>query len=270
MPKARQTCTECSMRRQKCDRQIPCGRCVRRGDGDKCTLIWPGNYDPKKHRIYPRPDTSPVAEEATLEHADSNLSEYDFKTTELLREPHLKYNGTTFEWDGSGFGGTGAAQMSFLQLLMPNRKQVFDMVEYHIQSILWYHGSFHGPTFRRELNEIYSSPSGFQVRTCDLRWLALLYAIMANSLTCASPQTAQSWDFSSDERPKADITMVQSISDLPQFVKLYAASSYLFSPNHYYLNDVCAYSRILGGTICASRRCLEDCSKSGIATIEHR
>ena len=201
MPKARQTCTECSMRRQKCDRQTPCSRCVRRGDGDKCTLVWPGNYDPKKHRIYPRPDTSPI-EESTLEHADSNLSEYDFKTTDLLREPHLKYNGANFEWDGSGFGGTGAAQMSFLQLLMPNRKQVFDMVEYHIDSILWYHGSFHGPTFRRELNEIYQSPSGFQVRSCDLRWLALLYAVMANSLTNANHHTAQSWDFSSDERPK--------------------------------------------------------------------
>ncbi|KAK5953601.1 hypothetical protein OHC33_005545 [Knufia fluminis] len=56
MPKERQTCTECSMRRQKCDRNLPCSRCTKRGEPEKCTREWPKNgYDPKKHRIYPRP-----------------------------------------------------------------------------------------------------------------------------------------------------------------------------------------------------------------------
>lgn len=57
MPKERQTCTECSMRRQKCDRNLPCSRCIKRGEPEKCTREWPeGGYDPKKHRTYPRPE----------------------------------------------------------------------------------------------------------------------------------------------------------------------------------------------------------------------
>ena len=57
MPKERQTCTECSMRRQKCDRNLPCSRCIKRGEPDRCTREWPKEgYDPRKHRVYPRPD----------------------------------------------------------------------------------------------------------------------------------------------------------------------------------------------------------------------
>lgn len=252
------------MRRQKCDRQIPCGRCLKRGEGDKCTREWPGQYDPKIHRIYPRSDpaaprdTSPPALEvggpelkppnagdrleldaehrpspslngrlsqqrpssrnADVENAatvlgllswgGSKLADFDVKVPDLLKEPHQsgKYDGNAIDWElENAFGGTGAAQMSFLQLLMPSRKQVFDMVEYHERSILWYHGCYHGPTFQRELLDVYQSPSGFQVRSCDLRWLALLFAIMAGTMTCASRQIAESWGFQRDERAKLTI-----------------------------------------------------------------
>ena len=219
MPKARQTCTECSMRRQKCDRQSPCSRCVKRGEGDKCTRTWPGQYDPKVHRIYPRTDTksatdgdkpaTEVENAATvleyLSWGRTKLSDFDVKVPDLLREPHQsgKYNGAAVDWElENGFGGTGAAQMSFLQLLMPSRKQVYDMVDYHENSILWYHGAYHGPTFRKELGEVYQSPSGFQVRSCDLRWLALLFATMTASMTCASRPITESWGFLNNERAK--------------------------------------------------------------------
>ncbi|KIX09685.1 uncharacterized protein Z518_00766 [Rhinocladiella mackenziei CBS 650.93] len=270
MPKERKTCTECSMRRQKCDRNVPCGRCVKRGDAAKCTREWPeGGYDPKIHRIYPRtsirtdtsppaPDTSPAnpaessvhparrtpasATSATSPQAQSSihpgnpgtgpdnapvsdvdnaatvlefltwgrskLSDYDLKALELLKEPHNagvsavpKDNGP--DWDVSnGFGGTGAAQVSFLQLLLPGRRQVFQLVEYHISSILWYHGCFHGPTFYEELKEVYKGPSGLQVRDMDLRWTALLFSVMAASMTCANEQLALSWGFKKNERAK--------------------------------------------------------------------
>ncbi|KAF7560187.1 hypothetical protein G7046_g3981 [Stylonectria norvegica] len=50
----RSTCTECSQRRQRCDRGVPCGRCVKRGVPDKCQLNWQGGrYDPGLHRTYP-------------------------------------------------------------------------------------------------------------------------------------------------------------------------------------------------------------------------
>ncbi|KAJ9617126.1 hypothetical protein H2200_000847 [Cladophialophora chaetospira] len=275
MPKERQTCTECSMRRQKCDRNLPCGRCVKRGDADKCTREWPeGGYDPKKHRIYPRTsgagETSPISTEpsprATYTNSLDNtvhpalrtpksatsgpspealapsnpivfnpqvptsgpesgvdntasvlefltwgrnkLSDYDLKALELLKEPHQAGNSalpkdTGPDWDiSNGFGGTGAAQVSFLQLLLPGRKQVFQLVEYHVSTVLWYHGCFHGPTFYDELKEVYKGPSGMQVRNMDLRWTGLLFSVLAGSMTCASEQLALSWGFKKNERAK--------------------------------------------------------------------
>ena len=45
------------MRRQKCDRNLPCSRCIKRGEADRCTREWPeGGYDPRVHRTYPRHD----------------------------------------------------------------------------------------------------------------------------------------------------------------------------------------------------------------------
>ncbi|KAK5218796.1 hypothetical protein LTR72_008736 [Exophiala xenobiotica] len=276
MPKERQTCTECSMRRQKCDRNSPCGRCVKRGDAHKCTREWPdGGYDPKVHRIYPRtstgqaessPDTTDNTTPATttqnvpettvhpsmrnpasvnsssspdirrppnpsnlgppptnapisdpdnaatvlefLTWGRSKLSDYDLKALELLKEPHNSGpaalpKDTGPDWDVSnGLGGTGAAQVSFLQLLLPSRRQVFQLVEYHINSILWYHACFHAPTFYNELNEVYQGPSGLQVRNMDLRWTAMLFSVMAASMTCASDQLASSWGFKKSERAK--------------------------------------------------------------------
>lgn len=279
MPKERQTCTECSMRRQKCDRNVPCGRCVKRGDAAKCTREWPqGGYDPKVHRIYPRtsvksnsspsattgspsaggaqsvpesagtpsikrrpsatsrptpqaqlpptystqstpaPATAlPTATAAEIDSGPpvleflswgrSKLSDYDLKALELLKEPHnagpAVSTDTGPDWDVSNcLGGTGAAQVSFLQLLLPSRTQVFQLVEYHINSILWYHGCFHGPTFYEELRAVYKNPNGLQVRATDLRWTALLFSVMAASMTCASERLALSWGFKKSERAK--------------------------------------------------------------------
>lgn len=64
MPKQRQTCTRCSQRRQKCDRnktgKAPCTRCVQNNEGHLCSTVWAGGYDPSVHRKYPR-KSSPTA-----------------------------------------------------------------------------------------------------------------------------------------------------------------------------------------------------------------
>jgi hypothetical protein len=243
---------------------------VKRGDAELCSREWPGEYDPKKHRIYPRPEgatsspttsshqenqfvdrqayPSPILPKAIpsvqpgqaayapveyrapsfgnphgtaprapddIENAASvleflawgrsKLSDYDVKALDLLKEPHnsTRDNGGTPEWELShGFGGTGAAQMSFLQLLLPSRKQIFQLVDYHSRSILWYHSSYHGPAFKRELHEVHQAAGGLQIRDMDLRWAALLFAIMAGSMTCASEQMTASWGFHKAERAK--------------------------------------------------------------------
>ena len=67
MPKARTTCTRCSMRRQKCDKKQPCSRCVQANEAANCSRNWDGGYDPSIHRAYPKnplPDGSVAASQS--------------------------------------------------------------------------------------------------------------------------------------------------------------------------------------------------------------
>ena len=163
----------------------------------------------------PRPSAGPVSDventSSVLEFLTwgrNKLSDYDMKALELLKEPHQSGNvglpkDTGPDWDiSNGLGGTGAAQVSFLQLLLPSRKQVFQLAEYHMSSVLWYHACFHGPTFYEELKEVYKAPSGMQVRNMDLRWTGLLFSVLAGSMTCASEQLSLTWGFKRTERAK--------------------------------------------------------------------
>ena len=82
-----------------------------------------------------------------------------------------------------------------LQTLIPTSLQMSRLVEYHEQCLLWYHGCVHGPTFRTELNTALQGSDGLQLKRLDLRWSALLFSIMAASLTCTSDSVAHSWGF---------------------------------------------------------------------------
>ena len=250
------------MRRQKCDRQIPCSRCIKRGEADKCTREWPdGGYDPRIHRIYPSRDgktsneaggISPTSASngttaspfhltqhtpqsfssdrslrnstprrqsdgivsdrghskgskeavSTLEFVSwgkSKLSDYDLKPIEIANDPVKDVPDLELS---NGFGATSAAQASLLQLLLPSTRQVFQLVEYHIDSVLWYHCCFHGPTFYKELQAAAQRPGGLQIRELDYRWAALLFSIMAGSLVTAPVPTTLAWGFQREERAK--------------------------------------------------------------------
>ena len=126
------------------------------------------------------------------------------KARDLLKEPHnAGIKDSAPDWDYSnGFGGTGDAQVSHLQLLLPSQRQITQLVEYHLDCILWYHSCFHGPTFWQELLDVSKGPSGLQIRNMDLRWAALLFSVMAGSMTCASEQLTSSWGFQKADRVK--------------------------------------------------------------------
>jgi len=42
------------MKRQKCDRQTPCSRCIQNKEPHLCTTEWTNGYNPAVHRKYPR------------------------------------------------------------------------------------------------------------------------------------------------------------------------------------------------------------------------
>ncbi|KEF58178.1 uncharacterized protein A1O9_06104 [Exophiala aquamarina CBS 119918] len=257
-PRPRETCTACSLRRQKCDRQLPCGRCIKRGERNRCTRQWPGDkYDPSVHRVSPRSQPNKKRKNSPHAHHVSPSFVTDATNSGLLEEkdvasaerepeangpeigltgyewanedPRLQYSFRPFErkalrrplaaqtrqhatspsqWVstiGVGFGSAADAQETFLQMLLPSVDSIWKLVDYHELYLLWYHGCYHGPTLRWELYSVLSSQeqvSSLMIRGLDLQWLALLFAVITGSLTCATSRQLEQLGFSKSEAVK--------------------------------------------------------------------
>ncbi|CAI6340530.1 unnamed protein product [Periconia digitata] len=93
------------------------------------------------------------------------------------------------------------SSLPVLQLLIPSFTQVKQLVDYHCESLLWYHGSFFAPTFRAQLHLFWTRHNG-QITSpgINLQWVALLFSVMAGSLTCAPPAQAQAWGYHDTEQ----------------------------------------------------------------------
>ncbi|KIW54568.1 hypothetical protein PV05_06920 [Exophiala xenobiotica] len=229
------------MRRQKCDRQAPCGRCVKRGIPEKCTRNWPTKYDPSVHRVYKRTRSTASRVSESDPASDNNaqqaleqtarpallggLSDCLPREARWANEPRLQYAFKPFfppqlrkptsnaqkvssSWlasTGIGFNSTADAQTAFLQMLVPSVDHIWDLVNYHELSLLWYHGCYFGPLFRWELQSVLADQDQSEIlaiTNLDLQWLALLFSIMAGSLTCAPERRQIQWGFHKAEASK--------------------------------------------------------------------
>ncbi|KAF2867897.1 hypothetical protein BDV95DRAFT_501500 [Massariosphaeria phaeospora] len=262
MPKARSTCTRCSMRRQKCDRKSPCSRCVLNKEGHLCSTQWPHTgYNASLHRKYPR-KTSPTSSQrsdniqGTPNTDDSNsqqpwpvtpisLQESSFSTERRWNAtpPSTKRDFVTFGRPdfsnitiGSllddrdtcatnkdlmdqtlnqvvckNFGENGAytgfstaaraVEVYHIQSLMPPRHQVFQMVDYHGNHMLyWAGGIYHGPSFRTSVTQAYGESDDLELRHLDWRWTALLFSVLSASIIGCPEATSTMWGFSTSEK----------------------------------------------------------------------
>jgi hypothetical protein len=103
--------------------------------------------------------------------------------------------------------------LSVLQLLLPSQHQIRQLVDYHCEALLWYHGSFYAPTFRVQLQVFWDRLAGQLTSTgINLQWVALLFSILAGSLTCAPPAQAQSWGYRDAEQATLSKRWFQAIT----------------------------------------------------------
>jgi hypothetical protein len=95
----------------------------------------------------------------------------------------------------------GYMPSSICQMLLPTQPKVYQLVKYHVDCLLWYHGALHATTFMQELSEFYNEHNGqIDAPGVDLQWVALLFTILTGSMTCAPRSVAQSWGFHSEEQ----------------------------------------------------------------------
>lgn len=127
--------------------------------------------------------------------------------------PCVERSTTCFDDEGSGHNAQTTANvpdddsykgnfsLHVLQLLLPERALVVRLVDYHIDCLLWYHGSFYGSSFRSQLAEFYNRCNGNVMSSeIDLQWVALLFAILAGSISCGNKATVQQWGFHEAEQ----------------------------------------------------------------------
>lgn len=218
MPKSRETCTECSRRRQKCDKGTPCGRCVKRGTVNLCTRQWNrGRRDSRQdsHLVHERVLVSATHDESVsvpddIAHENSDrVTTLDFMTwrptAEADKSTPVRASvsaslTTTIYPDGL----KQDVDVNLLQLLLPNVRQTWRLVNFHEKRLLWYHGCYHGPSFNSQLEERLTRQNAtqddvLQIHVHDLQWTALLFSIIAGSLTSASENLLSDWGFSAGE-----------------------------------------------------------------------
>jgi hypothetical protein len=95
----------------------------------------------------------------------------------------------------------GISTGSFCQTLLPTKQKVYQLVDYHCQCLLWYHGAFHTEIFMQELDEFYEKGDGRIDGSCvNLQWASLLFAVLTGSMASAPSPMAQSWGFRERER----------------------------------------------------------------------
>ena len=92
------------------------------------------------------------------------------------------------------------ATIDLLEILLPDRTQISQLVVYHHTCILWYHNSYSAYIFDGDLDRFLINNGGdIRHSEVDVQWLALLFAILAGTLACAPPRVRHSRGFRDSE-----------------------------------------------------------------------
>lgn len=129
-----------------------------------------------------------------------------------------------------------------MQDALPHGSMMMQLVEYHERYLLWQHNSMNGRLFRHELiTNLQAGGGKIQVHRSDILWVALLFSILAASLSSAPHAIAERWGCNTlakqklaNEWHKATITCLELGGDssksslyFVQAVQVLALSSHL-------------------------------------------
>ncbi|KAJ5157322.1 uncharacterized protein N7482_008422 [Penicillium canariense] len=198
------SCSQCHIRKQKCNQEIPCSRCIQRGVPELCQ--WPADER----------DIGIGSHEKVPATADTQGTE--------LGQLYIARGAPTF-FGNSYFGHQVAARMihesapelppmsllstqdslqsfrndsgpfsqvwDLLGLLPRNKVTVDRLIERFLTEINWAIDTVHPETFRSQFEEFWGRKFGFdEIAGVDLRWLALLFIILAFSVLLDAPTTS--------------------------------------------------------------------------------
>lgn len=260
-PRRKLACRVCTRRKVKCDKQIPCNNCLKRGAAHECERdepVEPPLHDRRGSHQYSvdesaalsalrnrvaeleaalqeknteensifSPQTNPGARDSVHLTRTPSPPRYDLEiedavtvleflawgrmkdrdkarlSPEALRSPGRDERGrnSLSDVDVDILVDTGHTLLPWLQMLLPSRRQVTLLVEYHNSCLLWFHNSYFAPSFSRQLLSFYHDHNGdLESPELNLQWVALLFSILAGTLTSAPVHEATKWRFEEKE-----------------------------------------------------------------------
>ncbi|EXJ79400.1 hypothetical protein A1O3_08902 [Capronia epimyces CBS 606.96] len=279
-PRRRLACRPCTRRKVKCDKQIPCQNCIKRGSPADCerepdreldrndavdvnanprtsssisslrpqlqsqldhastvralrtrvaeletalqqkSLLSPGPEGNARDRATEQAEASTDAQlrsssPSQCSDVEDAVTVLEFLAWGRLKDPDnfamLSPEALRVSEHGDGIGtsppeeldcalDSGMNLLSWLQILLPSRRQVYQLVEYHSNCMLWFHGSYFAPTFSKELTSFYADHRGqLDSKGVSLQWVALLFSVMAGTITSAPAHEAREWGFNERE-----------------------------------------------------------------------
>lgn len=207
------SCTQCHLRKQKCDRNQPCNRCLQRGVAHLCgdstnngvfkisespqvVTIAPPSPSPRPRRVT-QPPMSPslgslFANRGARAFYGSSYFGHQVASRILSEEGQDLPAGISrgrdtlqsFRDESSSF-----AQVWDLLGLLPRQKSTVDrLVDIFLTEVNWSLDAVHEATFRSSYDEFWGRRFGFDdLANVDLRWLGLLFIILAFGVLLDSP-----------------------------------------------------------------------------------
>ncbi|PYH78575.1 hypothetical protein BO82DRAFT_385709 [Aspergillus uvarum CBS 121591] len=207
-PRPSYSCMECTRRKLRCSKQIPCSTCVERGVAQYCrrrtgssaylrpqrnpkrdlppTQVRCDHNRKRKSTSPMNPDTIDVHCAVPMLQASrprrrvvDNVNEDTAVMLEFLALSRQRVSQIA-QIDQSHIRGQSNILTEAYELLF-TLKQVRTMMAYHQDCISWFQNVVHLPTFRDQCESLFANPT--EVQPC---WLALYYAMLAVSLKCTS------------------------------------------------------------------------------------
>ncbi|KAH6719589.1 fungal-specific transcription factor domain-containing protein [Leptodontidium sp. MPI-SDFR-AT-0119] len=194
-------CSQCHSRKQKCDNSRPCANCMRRGiphschsrrdissvEPDSTLLTEPGTSSPRVGQLW-------NSRGAPTFYGMSYFGPQVAAKMIQSQAPDLAYGVHTPRSSASESFRNEAgpfSQLWDLLGLLPRQKSTVDrLTEKFMVELNWAIDAIHPETFRQNYNKFWDRKFGFDdVTTVDLRWLALLFAMLALAelLDCPQP-----------------------------------------------------------------------------------
>ncbi|TFB00618.1 hypothetical protein CCMA1212_007448 [Trichoderma ghanense] len=209
------SCTQCHLRKQKCDRNQPCNRCLQRGVAHLCgdstaangmtkasetpqavAVSQPYASSPRPRRAI-QPPMSPrlgslFANRGSRAFYGSSYFGHQVAARILSEEGQDLPSGISrgrdtlqsFRDESSSF-----AQVWDLLGLLPRQKSTVDrLVNIFLAEVNWSLDAVHEATFRSSYDEFWGRRFGFDdLANVDLRWLGLLFIILAFGVLLDTP-----------------------------------------------------------------------------------